>query len=202
MIRILVAEDITMVRRLLVGLLELEDDLQVVADIADGGQVLPAAMRHRPDVALLDLGLPEMDGISAATMLKERLPQCRSLILTGLGRPGTLHRALQADVPGYVLKDAPPEQLADAVRAVAAGERVYDPQLALAAWNSGQSPLTVREEEVLRLARSGAGAPEIAATLSLSVGTVRNYLTAVVTKLNARNLVDALRVAEESGWLI
>ncbi|MEU6714078.1 response regulator transcription factor [Nonomuraea sp. NPDC046802] len=202
MIRILIAEDVNLLRGALVTLLEFEDDLEVVAAIADGAQVVPAALSHQPDVAVLDVGLPGMDGISAAALLKEELPACRSLIVTGLGRPGTLHRALEADVPGYVLKDASPEKLVRAVRAVAAGEKVYDPELALAAWSGGVNPLTLREEEVLWLVRSGAGAPEIAARLSLSVGTVRNYLTAIVAKLNARNLVDALRVAEESGWLI
>ncbi|MBE8525363.1 response regulator transcription factor [Amycolatopsis sp. H6(2020)] len=201
MIRVLVAEDISMIRGALVALLELEDDVDVVAAVADGEQIVSTALLHQPDVAVLDVDLPGLDGISAAEQLRERMPMCRALIVTGLGRPGTVQRALAAGVPGYLLKDAPPEQLAHAVRAVASGESVYDPKLALAAWSSGSNPLTLREAEVLRLAGSGAGAPEIAAQLSLSVGTARNYLTKIVAKLNARNLVDALRLARESGWL-
>ncbi|MER7131763.1 response regulator transcription factor [Streptosporangium saharense] len=201
MIRVLIAEDVNMIRGALVALLELEEDLTVVAEVGDGDRIVPEAVRHRPDVALIDVGLPGLDGISAATRLRETLPGCRTLILTGLGRPGTLHRAIEAKVFGYVLKDAPPEELAHAVRAVADGQHVFDPKLALAAWNDGANPLTLREAEVLRLAGSGAGAREIAACLSLSPGTVRNYLTAIVAKLNARNLIDALRLAQESGWL-
>jgi len=173
----------------------------VVADVASGDDIIPTALRTTPNVAVIDIDLPGIDGLTAASELHERLPACRTLILTSLGRPGTLRRALSARVGGFILKDAPPAELADAIRAVAAGRRVVDSQLALAAWDSTDCPLTAREIEVLRLAAGGADAMEIAARLYLSVGTVRNYLTTIVTKLNARNRVDAIRIAQEVGWV-
>ncbi|MFH8937673.1 DNA-binding response regulator [Streptomyces griseosporeus] len=202
MIRILLAEDMQMVRGALVALLNLETDLEVVAEVERGDEIVATALKLRPDVAVIDIDLPGVDGLTAATQLREELPQCRSLILTSLGRPGTLRRALSAQVCGYLLKDAPPKELAVAIRRVAAGHRAIDPQLALAAWGGAESPLTDRETEVLRMAAEGAEAPEIAGLLHLSTGTVRNYLTTVVTKLNARNRVDAIRIARESGWLL
>ncbi|KND45146.1 MULTISPECIES: response regulator transcription factor [Streptomyces] len=201
MIRILLAEDMHMVRGALVALLTLEDDLTVVAEVERGDRIVPAALECEPDVAVIDVDLPGLDGLSAAAQLARQLPSCRTLILTSLGRPGTLRKALAAQVGGFLLKDAPPDRLADAVRDVAAGKRVIDPQLALAAFDNGENPLTPRETEVLRMAADGAEAADIASRLFLSVGTVRNYLTTVVTKLNARNRVDAIRVARESGWL-
>ncbi|GAB2928178.1 MULTISPECIES: response regulator transcription factor [Streptomyces] len=201
MIRILLAEDMHMVRGALVALLALEGDLTVVAEVERGDRILPTALEHQPDVAIIDVDLPGLDGLSAAAQLAQQLPSCRTLILTSLGRPGTLRKALAAQVGGFLLKDAPPDRLADAVRDVAVGKRVIDPQLALAALDNGENPLTPRETEVLRLAADGAEAADIARLLFLSVGTVRNYLTTVVTKLNARNRVDAIRVARESGWL-
>jgi two-component system response regulator DesR len=200
-IRILLAEDMHMVRGALVALLTLEDDLTVVAEVERGDRILPTALECVPDVAVIDVDLPGLDGLSAAAQLAQQLPSCRTLILTSLGRPGTLRKALAAQVGGFLLKDAPPDRLADAVRDVAAGKRVIDPQLALAAFDNGENPLTPRETEVLRMAADGAEAADIASRLFLSVGTVRNYLTTVVTKLNARNRVDAIRVARESGWL-
>jgi two-component system response regulator DesR len=200
-IRILLAEDMHMVRGALVALLTLEDDLTVVAEVERGDRIVPTALECEPDVAVIDVDLPGLDGLSAAAQLAGRLPSCRTLILTSLGRPGTLRKALAAQVGGFLLKDAPPDRLADAVRDVAAGKRVIDPQLALAAFDNGENPLTPRETEVLRMAADGAEAADIASRLFLSVGTVRNYLTTVVTKLNARNRVDAIRVARESGWL-
>lgn len=202
MIRILLAEDMHMVRGALVALLDLEEDLTVVSELERGDEILGAAREHRPDVAIIDIDLPGLDGLSAAELLHERLPECRALILTSLGRPGTLRRAMSAHVAGFLLKDAPPTELAHAVRRVAAGQRVVDPQLALAAWGGAESPLTTRETEVLQLAAQGTEPQEIAAHLRLSVGTVRNYLTTTVTKLNARNRVDAIRIARESGWLL
>lgn len=202
MIRILLAEDMHMVRGALVALLNLEDDLQVIAELERGDQILGAAREHRPDVAVIDIDLPGLDGLTAAELLHERLPECRVVILTSLGRPGTFRRAMSARVAGFLLKDAPPSELAQAVRRVVAGQRVVDPQLALAAWGESESPLTTRETEVLQLAAQGTEPQEIAAHLRLSVGTVRNYLTTVVTKLNARNRVDAIRIARESGWLL
>ncbi|MFD7641886.1 DNA-binding response regulator [Kitasatospora sp. NPDC059795] len=202
MIRILLAEDMSMLRGALVALLNLEDDLEVVAELARGDQIVSEALRVRPDVAVIDIDLPGLDGLSAAAQLHDRLPECRALILTSLGRPGTLRRALECKVSGFILKDVPPRQLTEAIRAVVAGERVVDPQLALSAFDSGaENPLTQRETEVLRQAGQGAEADEIADRLFLSVRTVRNYLTAAVTKLNARNRVDAVRIAREAGWL-
>jgi len=190
-----------MVRGALVALLVLEPDIDVVAEVAFGTGILPAAMEHRPDVAVIDIDLPGKDGLTAAAELHEQLPNCRTLILTSLGRPGTLRRALAAKVGGFLLKDAPPDKLASAIRDVSIGRRVVDSDLALAAWDTADCPLTGREIEVLRMAADGANAVDIASRLYLSAGTVRNYLTTAVTKLNARNRVDAIRIAKESGWL-
>lgn len=201
MIKVLLAEDMHMVRGALVALLDLEPDISVVAEVAAGDEILATARRSRPDVAVIDIDLPGMDGLTAASELHEKLPECRTLILTSLGRPGTLRRALSARVGGFILKDAPAAELADAIRGVAAGRRVVDAQLALAAWDSADCPLTAREIEVLRLAADGADSVEIAARLFLSAGTVRNYLTTIVSKLNARNRVDAIRLARDAGWV-
>lgn len=201
MIKVLIAEDMHMLRRALVSLLELESDIEVVAEAASGDEILPRAMAVVPDVAVLDIDLPAMDGITVASLLHEKLPTCRTMILTSLGRPGNLRRALSARVSGFLLKDAEPDQLAAAIRGVAKGERVIDPQLALAALDAGENPLTPREAQVLRLAAEGEDVGQIAGRLLLSAGTVRNYLTTVVFKLNARNRVDAIRVARESGWI-
>lgn len=201
MIRILLAEDMHMVRGALVALLNLEHDIEVVAEVASGDEILPAALANAVDVAVIDIDLPGKDGLTAATEIHQRLPSCRTLILTSLNRPGTLRRALAAKVGGYILKDAPSDRLANAVRGVAAGRRVVDAELALSAWDTADCPLTSRELEVLRLAAAGANPTEIAARLFLSAGTVRNYLTMIVTKFQARNRVDAIRIAKEAGWL-
>ncbi|MER5636429.1 response regulator transcription factor [Kitasatospora sp. NPDC002227] len=200
-LRVLLAEDAHMVRGALIALLQLEPDIEVVVDVDRGDAILPAALEHRPDVAVLDVDLPGMDGLAAAAQLAEQLPSCRALMLTSLGRPGTLRRALDAQVSGYLLKDALPEQLAAAVRSVAAGQRVIDPQLAMSVWESRESPLTAREGEVLQLASPGAEVGEIARTLHLSEGTVRNYLTSIVVKVGGRNRIDAIRIAREAGWI-
>jgi two-component system response regulator DesR len=200
-LKVLLAEDVAMVRGALVALIELEPDLKVVAAVENGEDIVPAGLKCRPDVAIIDVDLPGLDGLSAAAQLHDKLPECRTLILTNLDRAGTLRRALAAHVSGYILKDAPPEQLAKAIRNVAVGRRVIDPQLAISAWDGGQNPLSEREHRVLRLAAQGAEPAEIAATLQLSTGTVRNYLTAIVTKLAARNRVDAIKCAYEAGWL-
>jgi two-component system, NarL family, response regulator DesR len=200
-IRVLIAEDMHMVRGALIALLNLEPDIEVVAEVASGDDILPAARRNRPDVAVIDIALPGKDGITAAAELHGQLPECRTLILTGLGRPGMLRKALIARVDGFVLKDAPADRLANAVRGIAAGCRVIDSDLALAAWDGADCPLSGREIEVLQLAAGGANAVDIAAQLYLSIGTVRNHLTTIVYKLNARNRVDAVRIATESGWL-
>jgi two-component system response regulator DesR len=201
MIRVLLAEDVQMVRGALVALLDLEPDIQVVASVANGDEIFPAVMQNKPDVAVLDIDLPGMDGLSAAALIRDSVPETRTLILTSLGRPGTLRRALTARVNGFILKDSPINELADAIRGVSVGRRVIDSQLALAAWDGDECPLTPRELEVLRLAADGANAMEIAGRLFLSVGTIRNYLTTVTMKLEARNRVDAVRIARKSGWL-
>ncbi|MEU6752741.1 response regulator transcription factor [Spirillospora sp. NPDC046719] len=201
MINVLLADDHHVVRSALAALLSLEPDLTVVAEVERGDAVLAAARAARPDVAVLDVDMPGLDGLAAAAALHDALPGVAVMILTGHGKPGHLRRALAANVRGFLLKTAPPDELAAGIRKVAAGERVLDPQLALTAWDLADNPLTPRETDVLRLAAEGAEAPEIAARLHLSAGTVRNYLTAVVTKLNARNRTDAARIAREAGWL-
>ncbi|HEX4811884.1 MAG TPA: response regulator transcription factor [Nonomuraea sp.] len=201
MIRVLIAEDMRILRDTLVALLDLEDDLDVVAEVGSGKDIVPAALDHRPDVAVIDIDLPHVDGLTAAAELRRRLPSCRTMILTGLGRPGTLRRALAAQVSGFLLKDSPAHELLDAVRRVAAGERVIDAKLAVAALEAADNPLSPREAEVLRRHATGASAAEIAAEMHLTYGTVRNYLASAVTKLGARNRVDAARIAEEAGWL-
>jgi two-component system, NarL family, response regulator DesR len=200
-LKILLAEDVAMVRGAFVALIELEPDLKVVAAIENGTEIVPTALACQPDVAIIDIDLPGLDGLSAAEQLHAELPSCRTLIVTSLARAGTLRRALAAHVSGYILKDAPPELLTAAIRRVAAGSRVIDPQLAMTVWEGSQNPLSPREHEVLRLAAEGSEPAEIAATLHLSVGTVRNYLTTIVTKLNARNRVDAIKTAYDAGWL-
>lgn len=190
-----------MVRGALAALIELEPDLTVVAEVDQGDAILPAARESRPDVAIIDIDMPVVDGITAAQLLREQLPSCKILILTSLSRPGTVRRALSSAVAGFLLKDTPSDRLAQAIREVASGRRVVDPQVALSAWDVGDNPLSARERQVLRLAADGAEAGEIAAQLQLSVGTVRNYLTQIVAKMNARNRVDAVRVAREAGWL-
>ncbi|MEW1843579.1 response regulator transcription factor [Nonomuraea angiospora] len=201
MIRVLLAEDLHLIRGALASLLRLEPDIEVVAEAADGDAVLPAALAHRPDVAVLDVQMPGIDGIEAAAALRDRAPGCRVLVLTQLGRPEVLRRALAAGVQGFMLKDAPPADLAAAVRRVHAGETVVDPALAAATIAARANPLSPREVEVLRRAADGDDLPEIAAALHLTRGTVRNYLGAIVTKLDARNRLDAVRIATEAGWL-
>ncbi|OLT32921.1 DNA-binding response regulator [Actinomadura sp. CNU-125] len=201
MIKVLLADDHHVVRSALSALLNLEPDLTVVAEVDRGDEVLPAAARTGPDVAVLDIDMPGMDGLAAAAALHDAAPATATLVLTGHGKPGHLRRALTAHVRGFLLKTAPPEELADGIRKVAAGERVLDPRLALTAWDLADNPLTPRETDVLRAAAEGAEATEIAARLHLSAGTVRNYLTSVVSKLNARSRTDAARIAREAGWL-
>jgi two-component system response regulator DesR len=200
-IRVLLAEDQTMVRGALASLLALEDDIEVVAEVDRGDAVLDAARAARPDVALLDIEMPGGDGLGAAEELRRELPGCRVLILTTFGRPGYLRRAMEGGAAGFLLKDAPAAELARAVRRAAAGERIVDPGLAAAALSEGESPLTPREREVLAAARTHATVAEIAAAAHLSQGTVRNYLSSAIQKLGARTRAEAVRVAEEKGWL-
>jgi two-component system response regulator DesR len=201
MIRVLIAEDQAMVRGALASLIGLEDDIEVVAEVDRGDRVLSAATRYRPDVALLDIEMPGLDGISAAGELARSLPETRSLILTTFGRPGYMRRALAQGASGFLLKDAPANELAAAIRAVAAGRRAIDPTLAAAAITEGESPLTSREHEVLAAAATHDTAAEIAAKLHLSEGTVRNYLSSAIRKLGVRNRREAIEEANRKGWL-
>ena len=200
-IRVLIAEDQTMVRGALAALLGLEEDIEVVAEASRGDEVVPAALDALPDVALLDIEMPGGDGLSAAAALKASLPSCRVLILTTFGRAGYLRRAMESGALGFLLKDAPSSELATAIRRVVAGERVVDPGLAAAALSEGESPLTEREREVLSASANGATIEEVARKLYLSEGTVRNYLSTAIKKLDARNRVEAARLAERKGWL-
>lgn len=190
-----------MVRGALSALLSLEDDIEVVAEASRGDEVVPKALGSLPDVALLDIEMPGGDGLLAAAALKDRLPGCRVVILTTFGRAGYLKRAIESGAAGFMLKDAPPEQLASAVRKVANGERVVDPDLAASALSEGENPLTERERDVLAASEDGATVREVSETLYLSEGTVRNYLSTAIKKLGARNRVEAARLAERKGWL-
>ncbi|MBJ7903454.1 response regulator [Streptomyces sp. NPDC003656] len=200
-IRVLLAEDQGMMRGALALLLGLEDDIEVVAQVAAGDAIVPAALEHRPDVALLDIELPGMSGLDAAAELKKRVPTCRVLILTTFGRPGYLRRAMEAGAAGFLVKDGPVEELAQAVRRVLAGETVVDPALAAAALSAGPNPLTAREREALRAAVDGATVADIALRLRLSESTVRNYLSAAIGKTGTRNRAEAVREARQQGWL-
>jgi two-component system response regulator DesR len=200
-IRLLLADDQALVRHALAALLDLEDDFTVVAQVGRGDEVVGAARQHGPDVALLDIEMPGLDGLAAAAALHREVPGCRVVILTTFGRPGYLRRAMESGALGFVVKDAPAEELARAIRRVAAGERVVDPDLATLTLAGGPSPLTGRERDVLVAARGGTTVADIAASLVLSEGTVRNYLSAAIAKTGSRNRVEAMRVAEERGWL-
>ena len=201
MIRVLIAEDMHLIRGALVALLSLEDGMHVVAELERGDEIVPTALLTRPDVAVLDIDLPGLDGLSAAAQLYEQLPECRTLVLTGLSQPGTLLRALKVHVRGFIVKDAPAATLADGIRRVAAGERVIDPDLVAAALETGASPLTLREADVLRAAADGASTEQIGTDLSLSPATVRNYLSNSIAKVGGRNRIDAIRIARDAGWL-
>jgi two-component system response regulator DesR len=201
-IRLLLADDQAMVRGALAALLGLESDLEVVAEVGRGDEVVEAARRSRADVALLDVEMPGLDGLSATARMRAELPLCRVLIVTTFGRPGYLRRAMEAGASGFVVKDTPARQLADAVRRVHQGLRVVDPVLAAETLSAGISPLTGRETEVLAAARSGGTVADLARTLNLSAGTVRNHLSAAIGKTGARTRAEAVRLAEENGWLL
>jgi two-component system response regulator DesR len=200
-IRLLLADDQALVRGALSALLGLEPDLEVVAEVGAGDEVVPAALEHHPDVALLDVEMPGMDGIAATAALRAAAPQTRVIIVTTFGRPGYLRRAMQAGASGFVVKDTPAAQLADAVRRVHAGLRVVDPALATDSLVAGESPLTARETEMLRAARDGSSVATIAARLFLSEGTVRNHLSSAIGKTGASNRAEAVITAEGNGWL-
>lgn len=184
------------------ALLGLEPDLEILAAVESGDAAVAAAAVHRPDVVILDIDMPgTLDGLAAAAEIRARMPSCRTLMLTAYGKPGHLKRALAAQVDGFLLKTAPPEELVAAIREVMRGGRVLDPALAVTAWDLADNPLTEREADVLRLVAGGAEATDIAERLHLTAGTVRNYLTTIVAKLNARNRTDAVRIAGEAGWI-
>jgi two-component system response regulator DesR len=201
MIRVLLAEDQAMVRGALAALLTLEDDIEIVAQVGRGDEVMAAALACSPDVALLDIEMPGSDGLAAAAALRGQLPSCRILILTTFSRPGYLRRAMEAGAYGYLLKDAPATQLAEAIRRSMAGEHVVDPALAAAALSDGNNPLSEREREVLAASAEGASVLEIATGLALSEGTVRNYLSVAMQKVGAHNRVEAAYIAKQKGWL-
>jgi two-component system response regulator DesR len=201
LIRVLLAEDQTMVREALASLLALEADIEVVAQVGRGDEVIAAARAERPDVALLDIEMPGATGLDAAGLLRSELPATRVVILTTFSRPGYLRRAMEQGASGFLLKDAPASELAAAIRRVVAGERIVDPGLAAAALVEGESPLTAREHEVLDAARRYGTVAELAAALHLSPGTTRNHLSAIMSKLGAHSRIEAIRVAEEKGWL-
>jgi two-component system response regulator DesR len=201
MIRVLLAEDQAMVRGALAALLSRERDVEVVAEVARGDEVVQAALATQPDVALLDIEMPGGDGLTTAQALRDALPTCRCVILTTFGRSGYLRRAMESGAVGFLLKDAPAAELAVALRHVMVGERVVDPDLALSALSEGSNPLTPRERDVLSASLFGASLAEIAARLVLSEGTVRNHLSTAMQKLGAQNRMEAARLAEQKGWL-
>jgi two-component system, NarL family, response regulator DesR len=200
-IQVLIVENMNLIRGGLVALLSGHPDMEVVAELESADKALPAALELEPDVVLLGAGTDETNGFSVARSLQQELPSCAIVIMANRRRPGDLRHAVAAGVMGYLLIDAPPADLADAVRRVAQGERVIDSELAFAALDSAESPLTDREVDVLRLAAQGASSAEIAGHLFLSVRTVRNHISRIIGKMEARNRVDAIRIADDAGWL-
>jgi two-component system response regulator DesR len=200
-IRLLLADDQALIRAAFAALLATEPDFEVVAQVGTGEDVVPEAERTKPDVALLDVQMPGIDGLTAAGILHERMPDCRVIMLTTFGRPGYLRRAMESGASGFLVKDTPPERLIDAIRRVVAGLRVVDPALAVETLAVGHSTLTDREREVLAIAADGGTVAQIAGRLYLSEGTVRNYLSSVIGKTGARTRADAVRIATERGWL-
>ncbi|MGX4642982.1 response regulator [Massilia sp. SYSU DXS3249] len=201
MIRILIAEDQALVRGALAALLGLESDFAVVGLAADGREALALCTEHAPDIVLTDIEMPHMTGLELATCLAERGAASRVMIVTTFGRSGYLRRALAAGVRGYLLKDAPADTLAAAIRTVHAGGRAVAPELALESWGGAQDPLSERERQVLRLAGEGRSSADIARQVHLSEGTVRNYLSEAISKLGAANRIEAYRMARDAGWL-
>jgi two-component system, NarL family, response regulator DesR len=200
-VRLLLAEDQVMIREALAALLSFEGDMEVVAQVGRGDEVLRAAADSRPDVAVLDIEMPGIDGLAAAAELKRDHPGIKVVILTTFGRPGFLRRAMESGVSAFLVKDSPADKLAQTIRRVLAGEKVIDPELAAAALAGGENPLTPRERDVIAASADGATIAEVAAKLYLSEGTVRNYLSACIQKTGARNRAEALRIASERGWL-
>jgi len=200
-VRLLLAEDQVMIREALAALLSFEGEFEVVAQVGRGDEVVRAAETTRPDVAVLDIEMPGLDGLTAAAELSKRLPQTKIVILTTFGRPGFLRRAMESGVSAFLVKDSPADKLTQTIRRVLAGERVIDPDLAAAALADGLNPLTPRERDVLEASADGQTIAQIAGRLCLSEGTVRNYLSACIQKTGARNRAEALKIASERGWL-
>ncbi|MCW2877230.1 MAG: DNA-binding response regulator [Sphaerisporangium sp.] len=201
MIRVVLAEDQAMVRGALASLLGLEPDIEVVGEAATGQEAVAVVLSARPDIALLDIEMPVMDGIAAAAEIFRAVPACRVMILTTFGRPGYLRRAMEAGASAFMVKDSPARDLAAAIRRVLAGERVIDPVLAAAALSAGPNPLSRRERDVLGAAADGSTIGDVALRLHLSEGTVRNYLSSAIQKTHARNRIEAVRRAQAQGWL-
>ena len=201
MIRVLLAEDQGMMRGALALLLSMEPDIEIVAQVSSGNEIVPACVATRPNVALLDIEMPGMSGLAAARLMRDKCPDCRVVIVTTFGRPGYLREAMDAGVSGFVVKDGPVDQLAGIIRRVLAGDRVIDPTLAVAALTSGPNPLTERERDVLSAAVDGSPIGEIASRLHLSKSTVRKYVSSAILKLNARNRIEAAQRARDHGWL-
>ena len=200
-VRLLLAEDQVMIRQALAALLSFEGDIEVVAQVGRGDEVMAAAKATHPDVAVLDIEMPGMDGLAAAAVLKRSFPDIKIVILTTFGRPGFLRRAMESGVSAFLVKDSPADKLTQTIRRVLAGAKVIDPDLAAAALADGLNPLTPRERDVLEASADGRTIAEIAAQLYLSEGTVRNYLSACIGKTGTRNRAEALRIASERGWL-
>lgn len=200
-VRVVLAEDQGMLRGALAALLSIEPDIEVLGSFADGEQALQAVARYRPDVLVADIEMPKMTGLELTARVKELYPETRVLILTTFARPGYLRRALDAGACGYLLKDRPSEELSNAVRKVSRGARLVDPALASQIWESEKDPLTERERVILRRAGDGETTAELARSLRLSEGTVRNYLSEAISKLHASNRIEAARIAHKKGWL-
>jgi two-component system response regulator DesR len=200
-IRVVVAEDQGMLRGALAALLSMESDIEVLGSFPDGEQALQAIGKHRPEVLVADIEMPKMSGLELTTRVKELYPDTHVLILTTFGRPGYLRRALEAGASGYLLKDRPSEELADAVRKVSRGGRIVDPELASQIWSAETDPLTDRERLILRRAGDGETTAELARSLRLTEGTIRNYLSEAISKLHASNRSEAARIARNKGWL-
>lgn len=201
MIRVLLADDQQLVRGALAALLSMEPDITIVCEVGRGDEVVTAVRDNDIDVAVLDIEMPGLDGISATAELREQVPSCKILVVTTFGRPGYLRRAMAAGASGFMVKDAPADRLADAIRRIHSGLRVVDPALAAESLAAGESPLTDRERDVLIAAREGGTVADIAGLLALSEGTVRNYLSAAIAKTQARTRAEASRIATDNGWL-
>jgi two-component system response regulator DesR len=197
----LVAENVLLLRRGLVAVLSSEPDIEVIAEVEQGDQVMPAALFHGPDVAIIDSDLPGLDSFSVARLLSERLPGCGVLVMAAHPKARDLHRVVAAGAHGLVPTEAPKRYMANAVRQIAGGKKFVDPDLVVAALDPGDNPLTARELEILRMTGLGKSPDEIAGDLRLASGTVRNYLTRITNKIGARNRIDALRIADEKGWI-